>query len=186
MKALQFSASAAKFLVLKPLGALFPSLFYKGPLATIKLVDIPEPRPARAGLGQNPNLDVRILRLRSEPDFPQDSPTASPFTSFPCVLGHELSGEIIEVGQEVTDHQVGEMVTLSPGLTCVPRGIDPLCPSCQTGRPGSCENTAKGCLSPGMFTGICKDINGGFAPTVVAHRSQIFKLAPGMTPGTGA
>jgi len=43
MKALQFSASAAKFLVLKPLGALFPSLFYKGPLATVKFVDIRNP-----------------------------------------------------------------------------------------------------------------------------------------------
>ena len=78
------------------------------------------------------------------------------------------------------------MVTLSPGLTCVPRGIDPMCPSCRAGRPGSCENTAKGRLSPGMFTGICKDINGGFASYLVVHQSQVFKLAPGMTPETGA
>ena len=90
-----------------------------------------------------------------------------------------------EVGKEVTGSKVGEIVTLSPGLSCVTRGIDPVCPSCQAGRPGSCENTAKGCLSPGMFTGICRDINGGFASYIVAHQSQIFKLPAGMSPKRG-
>jgi threonine dehydrogenase-like Zn-dependent dehydrogenase len=37
-----------------------------------------------------------------------------------------------------------------------------------------------------MFTGICKDINGGFASTIVAHQSQIFKLPAGMSPETGS
>jgi len=37
-----------------------------------------------------------------------------------------------------------------------------------------------------MFTGICKDINGGFAPYLVAHKSQIFKLPKGFSYTSGA
>ena len=181
MKALQFSASTAKFIVLKPLGALFPSLFYKGPLATIKFVDIPEPSLPGSDWVKLRTLMCGFCGSDQSLIFLKDSPTASPFTSFPCVLGHELCGEIVELGNEVIDFSVGDRVTMAPGLTCTARGIDPVCPGCRAGRPGSCENTAKGRLSPGMFTGICKDVGGGFAPYLVAHKSQIYKLPAGMS-----
>ncbi|MBE0558786.1 MAG: alcohol dehydrogenase catalytic domain-containing protein, partial [Proteobacteria bacterium] len=140
MKALQFSASAAKFVVLKPLGALFPSLFYKGPLATVRLADIPEPVLPGPDWVKLTTLMCGFCGSDQSLIFLKDSPTASPFTSFPCVLGHELCGEIVEVGTELTDHRVGDRVTLSPGLPCTARGLDPACPSCRSGRPGSCEN----------------------------------------------
>ena len=41
----------------------------------------------------------------------RDSPTATPFTSFPCTLGHELCGEIIEVGSNVDGLGTGDMVS---------------------------------------------------------------------------
>ena len=186
MKALQFSASAAKFLILKPLGALFPSLFYKGPLATVKFVDIPEPTLPGPDWVKLRTLMCGFCGSDQSLIFLKDSPTASPFTSFPCVLGHELCGEIVEVGKGVTDRRVGDRVTMSPGLTCTARGIDPACPSCRAGRPGSCENTAKGRLASGMFTGICKDIGGGFAPYLVAHASQIYTMPEGMSIETGS
>ena len=181
MKALQFSASAAKFLVLKPLGALFPFLFYKGPLATVKFVDIPEPALPGPDWVKLRTLMCGFCGSDQSLIFLKDSPTASPFTSFPCVLGHELCGEIVEVGKGVTDRRVEDRVTMSPGLTCTARGIDPACPSCRAGRAGSCEKTAKGRLAPGMFTGICKDVGGGFAPYLVAHASQIYTLPEGMS-----
>ena len=186
MKALQFSASAAKFLVLKPLGYLFPSLFYKGPLATVKYVDIPEPVLPGPDWVKLRTLMCGFCGSDQSLIFLKDSPTASPFTSFPCVLGHELCGEIVEVGKAVTDHRVGDRVTMSPGLTCTARGIDPACPSCRAGRFSSCENTAKGRLAPGMFTGICKDAGGGFALYLVAHESQIYGVPAGMTLETAA
>ncbi|MFO7665914.1 MAG: alcohol dehydrogenase catalytic domain-containing protein [Desulfobacterales bacterium] len=186
MKALQFSASAAKFLVLKPLGALFPFLFYKGPLATIRLVDIAEPALPGPDWVKLRTLLCGFCGSDQSLIFLKDSPTASPFTSFPCVLGHELCGEIVEIGKGVTDLKIGDRVTVSPGLTCTARGINPACPSCRSGRPGSCENTAKGHLSPGMFTGICRDIGGGFAPYLVAHKSQIYKLPEGISPETAS
>ena len=34
---------------------------------------------------------------------------------------------------------------------------------------------------PGMFTGINSSINGGFAPYMVAHQSQLFKITKGLS-----
>ncbi len=186
MQALRFSVSVAKFLALKPLGALFPSLFYRGPLATVKLTDIPEPLLPGPAWVKLRTLMCGFCGSDQSLIFLRDSPTASPFTSFPCVLGHELCGEIVEVGTGVAEFSVGERVTISPGLTCAARGIDPACPSCRTGRPGSCENTAKGCLAPGMFAGVCSAVGGGFAPYLVAHESQLYRLPPGMSPETAS
>ncbi len=41
MKALQFSVSVPQFITLKALGVLSRKAYYKGPLAAVKLVDIP-------------------------------------------------------------------------------------------------------------------------------------------------
>jgi len=186
MKALQFSVSIPQFVVLKVLGSIHKRLYYDGPLATIRLVDIPEPalpssdwvriRTLMCGLCGS---DVNLVLLR-------DSPTASPFTSFPCTLGHELCGEITEVGSNVNGVKTGDVVTIAPHLNCPTRDIEPECTGCQMGRPGNCENFAEGNLSPGMFIGICHDIGGGFAPYLVAHKGQVFKLPPEMSPNEGA
>jgi threonine dehydrogenase-like Zn-dependent dehydrogenase len=123
--------------------------------------------------------DLNLILLR-------DSPTASPFTSFPCVIGHEICGEIAEVGSEVSGMAVGDMVTIAPALSCVTRGIEPPCKSCASGDFAACENIARGNLAPGMFIGICSQTGGGFSPFFVAHKSQVFKLPEGMPHEYGA
>ena len=37
-----------------------------------------------------------------------------------------------------------------------------------------------------MFIGICKDINGGFAEYVVAHKSQVYVVPAGVSPEIGS
>jgi threonine dehydrogenase-like Zn-dependent dehydrogenase len=61
-------------------------------------------------------------------------------------------------------------------LNCTTRAIKPECRSCREGRPANCENFAEGTFAPGMFIGICKDINGGFAEYVVVHQSQLYRV----------
>ncbi len=172
MKALTFSVSIPQWLALKALGPLNKRLFYSGPLATVKLVDIPEPKlPSPESVKVKTHMtgfcasDMNLLFLK-------DSPTASPFTSFPCVMGHEICGEIADKGPGTEGIAIGDRVAVAPGLTCVPRGIDPVCKPCASGMFAACENTAKGNLAPGMFIGICSETSGGFAPYFVAHRSQ--------------
>ncbi len=186
MKAVQFNVSVPRYLTLKALGLVNRKLYYEGPLATVRLVDIPEPalpspewvkiRTRACGLCGS---DVNLIFLK-------DSPSASPFTSFPCVLGHELSGEIVEAGSDAGGLRPGERVTISPHLSCHARGIGSPCPACSAGRWGSCENFARGNLAPGMFTGICRDTSAGFAEYLVAHRSQVFRLPDEVTDEAGA
>ena len=62
-----------------------------------------------------------------------------PLTEQPQILGHEFSGEIVEVGKEVTGLNVGDRVLCDQGINCVSRGRQPLCPYCATGDSHQCE-----------------------------------------------
>ncbi|MGC8657777.1 MAG: zinc-dependent alcohol dehydrogenase [Desulfomonilaceae bacterium] len=177
MKALAFNVNTAKFIVAKSLGAMFGArVFYKGPFRTIRLIEIPEPqmrgpewvkiKTRACGLCGS---DLNLIRLH-------DSPTASPFTSFPCVIGHEMVGEIVETGNNVDTFKPGDRVVINPALSCEARGITPPCEICTVGKAGNCENFANGNLPPGMFIGINSGVNGGFAPIVTAHKSQLFRV----------
>lgn len=182
MKALSFSVNTATFIAAKSLGAVFGDrAFYKGPMRTIRLVDIPEPEIRGPDWVKLKTLacgfcgsDLNLIRLH-------DSPTASPFTSFPCIVGHEIVGQIIEVGSNVDTFKPGSRVAINPGLSCEVRNMSPPCSSCASGKPSSCENYAEGNLPPGMFIGINKGLNGGFAPVVVAHKSQLFGIPDAMS-----
>ena len=176
MKALQFSVSVPKFLALKALGAVDPRPYYRGPLATVKLKEIPEPKlPAPDWVRIRTRMtgfcasDLNLILLK-------ESPSASPFTSFPCVLGHETCGEVAELGPETEGLEVGDRVVLAPPLHCRARGIEPQCPACDAGLLANCQNLAEGNLSAGMHIGLCRDTGAGFSPAFVAHPSQLFKL----------
>jgi (R,R)-butanediol dehydrogenase / meso-butanediol dehydrogenase / diacetyl reductase len=186
MKALQFNVNIPQFLVIQALRPISAKFCYSGPLATINLVDIPEPKlPSQEWVKIKTRLcgvcgsDINLLFLK-------DSPTASPFTSFPCVPGHELCGEIVETGSEVEHCKEGDLVAIAPSLNCYTRAIRPICSSCAAGLVANCENFAEGAFSPGMFIGICKDINGGFAEYIVAHKSQIYLVPEGVSPESAA
>lgn len=177
MQALQFNVNVPKFILAKSLRALFGNkVFYSGIAKTIQIVNIPEPDlPAQDWVKIKTihcgfcGSDLNLILLH-------DSPTASPFTSFPCVTGHELVGEIVETGSDVPGICIGDRVAVNPILACETRGISPVCASCHAGRPGNCENFANGRLPPGMFIGINSGVNGGFAPFVTAHKSQIYRI----------
>ncbi|MFP4345318.1 MAG: zinc-dependent alcohol dehydrogenase [Anaerolineales bacterium] len=57
-----------------------------------------------------------------------------PYTSYPVVQGHEVSGEIVEVGDKVEGLQVGDRVTWMPQIVCGE------CYPCTHGMYHICEN----------------------------------------------
>ncbi|QZT36671.1 zinc-binding alcohol dehydrogenase family protein [Halosquirtibacter xylanolyticus] len=57
-----------------------------------------------------------------------------PFFSYPRVLGHELSGEIMELDSEEGGFEVGEQVTFIPYYPCHD------CVACRNGKPNCCTN----------------------------------------------
>lgn len=79
----------------------------------------------------------------------------------PLVLGHEIVGEIVEVGENVTDFKVGERVGV-PWLGYT----DGTCRFCKRGMENLCEKP--------LFTGYTMD--GGFAEYTVAYQQYCFRL----------
>lgn len=62
-----------------------------------------------------------------------------PFRKPPVIIGHEIAGEITEVGKDVTKFQIGDRVTVEPQVGCGK------CDYCLTGNVNLCENrTAPG------------------------------------------
>ena len=56
-----------------------------------------------------------------------------PFTSYPVTQGHEVSGEIVSIGENVKDFFVGQKVTIEPQVTCGK------CHPCRHGKYNLCE-----------------------------------------------
>lgn len=103
------------------------------------------------------------------------STALSGFISFPAILGHEFTGSLVELGSNLNDYSIGDRVVVDPGLNCRVRGLE-LCDSCKDGNFNLCYNLDKGDISPGAWTGFCKDTGGGWGEHVLAHKSQIFKI----------
>ncbi len=78
----------------------------------------------------------------------------------PITLGHELSGVIVALGEDVKGWQVGDRVTASGNIYCG------TCEMCQSGRVNLCENLA--------FNGIGRD--GAFAEYMVMPAYQLYKV----------
>ena len=57
-----------------------------------------------------------------------------PYTSYPVVQGHEVSGTVAELGSEVKDLAIGDKVVFMPQVTCG------TCYPCQTGNYHICDN----------------------------------------------
>ena len=53
----------------------------------------------------------------------------------PVILGHELAGEIVEVGPRLDGYAPGEIVTLAPLIPCM------RCPACSRGQDNLCEQS---------------------------------------------
>lgn len=62
-----------------------------------------------------------------------------PLSVAPQIPGHEIAGEVIEVGRDVRDLRVGDRVVVDQGLNCVSAGRDTACEYCATGDSHQCE-----------------------------------------------
>ncbi|HYF45553.1 MAG TPA: alcohol dehydrogenase catalytic domain-containing protein, partial [Acidimicrobiales bacterium] len=111
--------------------------------------------------------DAKQALLDFDLDGSGDNPMSA-FISFPQVMGHEVVATVDEAGPE-SGLNVGDRVVLNPWLSCAPRGIDPVCPSCEDGDYSLCWNFNDGRLTPGIHTGNSSDASGGFADLVPAH-----------------
>ena len=90
---------------------------------------------------------------------------------YPMVLGHEVGGEIAEIGSTVTGLQVGDLVAVEPQKTCGK------CAFCKTGRYNLCPSVVFWATPP---------IDGAFSEYVTHPADMVYKLLEGMDTSEGA
>ena len=81
---------------------------------------------------------------------------------YPVVLGHEFSGDVVEVGEGVKNIQVGDTVSGAPLLPCMK------CADCQSGNYSLCKN----------YSFIGSREQGSFAEYVVMPEENAIKYDP--------
>lgn len=162
MKALVYTASVPRYLLVRALGKRAPL-----GLLPLRLRELPEPKPPQ-GWEKGKVLLSGICGSDLALLFGKSSPRLAPFFSFPAVLGHEIVAEI-----------AGVRAAINPLLTCRERGL-PLCPACENGEDALCQNVAAGNLAPGML-GYHRDLPGGWGERIVVHPSRVYPL-PGNVP----
>jgi threonine 3-dehydrogenase len=77
----------------------------------------------------------------------------------PRTIGHEIAGDVVEIGKNVTSVQVGDYVSAESHIACGK------CPQCRNGRPHICDNM--------KILGI--DVDGGFAEYVSIPERNAWK-----------
>lgn len=84
----------------------------------------------------------------------------------PLVLGHEASGVVAEVGDGVTDLEIGSTVAMEPGVPCG------RCKQCRAGRYNLCPDVRFFATPP---------IDGAFAEYVVLPRDFVHPVPAGIS-----
>ena len=84
----------------------------------------------------------------------------------PRIGGHELTGQIVDIGKDVTEHKAGERVAIEPISPCNN------CPECYNGYYNICGNL--------------RHAGGGFAEYMVARTSNAYSLPDSVSAEGGA
>ncbi len=176
MHSLQFKFTVPRYIFGKTVGRYFPSLLWNSGLSCLKYEKTPDPAlpndkwiKIKVTYGGICGSDMNLINLH-------DSPSTSPFTSFPFTIGHEVVGTISELGAKVTGLHVGERVVVDPILSCMSRGIVNSCEACRRGDYSLCSQMTDGDIAAGLLIGACRDTGGSWSSNLVAHESQVLKL----------
>ena len=93
-----------------------------------------------------------------------------PSAPLPVAIGHELSGEVLKIGNEVSSLREGDRVVVEPVITCGQ------CYFCQRGEYNLCT----------QISFQYRKGQGGFAPYFIAEEDRVHKLPDGVSFEEGA
>jgi propanol-preferring alcohol dehydrogenase len=134
------------------------AMLFEGELGMLRAVDLPEPRPAPGQL----LIRVSACGVCRTDLHIVDGELTRP--KLPLVPGHQIVGEVVEVGQHVSGFEPGERVGVPwLGWSC---GV---CHYCVNGLENLCDSA--------RFTGY--DIDGGYAELAVADHRFCFRIPQG-------
>lgn len=180
MKAITFGAPIPRYLGTLAAGRISERL-YVGLHACTRFQTVENPRlpgegwvRVRTRLGGICGSDLGLVTLEA-------TPSLSPFSSHPFVIGHENVGEVVELGKEVTAFALGERVVASAILCCEPRNVRPACAACAEGQHQRCIHFTDGDLPPGAILGATRGLGGSWGEEFVAHESHVLRVPDPMT-----
>jgi threonine dehydrogenase-like Zn-dependent dehydrogenase len=162
--------SSRKMLLMRLLSRFWPEACFTS-LSPLRVQNLPRPslpannwvrvRNRLAGVGGN---DLHLIRSESDT---QIAPAAlsSRYQTYP---GHEVVGEVIEVGENVQHLRVGDRVILQNNPNCVSAGMQQPCRSCAAAEYNLCERA----LLPGP-----QPIGGGWSEEMLLHEQLLFQVA---------
>lgn len=142
----------------------------------IRVEDVPEPRPKRG------EVKIKVAwagicgsdlhEYIAGPIF-VPAQTVHPLTAekAPIIMGHEFSGQVVEVGDGLEGFIPGDRVAVEPIVACG------ACPSCRQGKYNLCSRLGFHGLSGG---------GGGFAEYTTFPANFVHKLPDGMSLEEGA
>jgi threonine dehydrogenase-like Zn-dependent dehydrogenase len=182
LRAVVFDLSIPKYLAAKALGKQLPALYYGRP-SCLQFREVAEPALPSSEWVKLKVLGCGLCGSDLATVLFKFSPSLSPFSSFPCVLGHEILGVIVEAGRDARGLREGDRVAVNPALGCPVLG-EPPCPACARGLWGSCHRAGSqrqnGHFDAGLSLGYHRQLPGGFTERVVAHRLQLHRVSDGV------
>lgn len=134
-------------------------------IGELQLEEVPTPSPPPPGC-------VRI-RVRAAGICGSDLHnyrTGRWISRLPIIPGHELAGEIVEVGADVSSYRPGDLVVADSRVPCGQ------CRACREGRENVCERL-------GYVGEVC---DGGFADFVTLPAARVLRVPPGISPRLAA
>ncbi|MEJ8545632.1 2,3-butanediol dehydrogenase [Brevibacillus borstelensis] len=103
--------------------------------------------------------------------IPEGTPHPLTNEKAPIVMGHEFSGQVVEIGEGVTSVRVGDRVVVEPVFACG------TCPACKQGKYNLCEKMG--------FLGLAGG-GGGFSEYVAADEHMVHKIPDSVSYEQGA
>lgn len=164
--------SPGRVLLTRVLGRFYPDIYFSS-LSPLKVQNLPRQvlpasnwvrvRNRLAGISRND-----LTAITADEDMRVAPAAMSNRHSYP---GHELVGEVIEIGDEVQHLNVGDRVALRYGPNCLSMGIQQPCRSCARGNFNLCENTMRVTQH---------SIGGGWSEEILLHEQQLFPIPPSL------
>lgn len=173
MRAIYLEVSIPRALAVKALSRIWPGVVWS-PLSPIHRVDMPEPALPGARWVRVRNhqcgicgTDLSLLYVHADPQM-----ALAPLPAFDRVfLGHEVVGEVVETGPQVSRFEVGDRVVMGSramGPNCESQEIDPPCRFCAAGQTRLCENASAGLGPVGA--------GGGWGDGYTVHEQDIWPV----------
>jgi threonine dehydrogenase-like Zn-dependent dehydrogenase len=176
MKALYIRVAVPRILATRILARLSKKMAYFGPMAPLREEEVaPAPLPGpryvrvRNRLAGVCGSDLHFIQADGDLRI---APAALPGISR-MYLGHEIVGDVVEVGAEVEGYKVGDRVAQnrSPG-SCLGQGREHLCRYCAVGNYSLCDEAREQ---------DTLGVGGGYAEEWVTHEARLFPLSDDLT-----